>query len=170
MAWLFVSPSTAPAHAPADPLTGQHLFAPADRLAVIDGDTLRVGDQVVRLEAIIAPARGSFCHIGASGVMVVAGRATATGEPDQAADCGAAAANALNALVRGAPVDCAIHGHDAAGRPVAACQSAGVPLSEALVRDGWARVQAGDPYADLRQAEAAARAAGRGLWRTSGAF
>src|SRR3954470_13990596 len=50
--WLFVRPSGAPALAPAN----GHVTALADTLAVVDGDTLRVGDQVVRLAGIAAPA------------------------------------------------------------------------------------------------------------------
>ena len=42
---LFVRSSEAPAHVPA----GMRLSAPAASLAVLDGDTLRLGDQVVRL-------------------------------------------------------------------------------------------------------------------------
>jgi endonuclease YncB( thermonuclease family) len=141
VASLFVRSSEAPARAP----TGMHLSAPAVRLAVLDGDTLRVGDQVVRLAGIVAPARGSVCHD--------AGRSDV--------DCGAAAANALAVLVRGSAVDCTIHGHDPEGRPVGNCLAAGTKLSEALVRDGWARAEDGD----LQQPETVARAAGRGMWR-----
>jgi endonuclease YncB( thermonuclease family) len=146
-AWLFIGPSDAPAHAPAS----QRLSAPASRLVVIDGDTLMVGDHVVRLQGIVAPARGSICRT----------------DGEVTADCGIAAANALASLVRGAPLDCTIRGHDEEGRPEADCRSAGVALSEAMVRDGWARAEGG--YADLRQTEAAARAAGRGVWRNPGA-
>lgn len=143
--WLFVGPSNAPAHAP----TNEHIVVPASRLAVLDGATLRVGDQVVQLEGIVAPARGSPCR-------------TAAGA---AVDCGSAAANALAALVRDAPLDCTIRDRDTAGRPVAACQSAGVPLSETLLREGWAWVQDATPSSGLRQAQDGARVAGHGLWR-----
>ena len=40
-------------------------------------------------------------------------------------------------------------------------------LSEAMVRDGWARAL--DDYAGLRRTEAEVRAAGRGIWRNPGA-
>jgi endonuclease YncB( thermonuclease family) len=138
---LFVRSSDAPALATAN----THLSADAEHLAVLDGDTLRVGDHVVRLEGIVAPARGSVCHGG--GQLEI--------------DCGSAAANALASLVRGMTVDCTIDGHDGHGRPVGNCQAGGKPLSQTLVRDGWARADADD----LREPEAAARAAGRGVWR-----
>jgi endonuclease YncB( thermonuclease family) len=140
--FLFVRSSDAPAHAP----PSRHLTAPASALAVLGGDTLRVGDQIVRLDGIAAPPRGSACRSGAREV-----------------DCGAASANALASLVHNKPVDCGITGHDDHGRPVGDCQAGGVALSEALVRDGWARAQT----ALLRQSEDAARTAGRGIWGTA---
>jgi endonuclease YncB( thermonuclease family) len=139
---LLVHPSDAPAHAQAN----QQLTAAADRVAVIDGDTLRIGDHVVRLEKISAPAGGSVCHSATAGDL----------------DCGVAAANKLASLVREGPVACTIHGADAMGRPVAACRSGGVPLSQMLVRNGWARAKT----ADLRSTEDAARASGVGIWRS----
>jgi endonuclease YncB( thermonuclease family) len=140
--WLFVRPSDAPALVPTD----SHVSAAADRLAVLDGDTLRVGDHVVRLAGITAPPRGSACRSGAKTV-----------------DCGVAAANALAALVRGRGVDCTIKSHDGRGRPVADCTTATFALSAALVREGWAR--AATPA--LQQHEDAARVAERGIWRTA---
>jgi endonuclease YncB( thermonuclease family) len=139
---LFVRSSDAPARQPAS----SHVSASSDQLAVLDGNTLRVGAHVVRLEGIVAPARGSVCH--------AADRTEV--------DCGSAAANALAALVRGRNVECAIHGHDGQGRPVGDCAAAGNKLSVALVRDGWARADA----ATLSASEATARAAGRGVWHS----
>ncbi|MGD0105385.1 MAG: thermonuclease family protein [Rhodopila sp.] len=138
---LFVRSREAPAVAP----ISSHLSAAAGRLAVLNGDTLRVGEQVVRLEGVSAPVRGSVCHGG--GPVEV--------------DCGSAAANALASLVRAQAVDCTIRGHDDHGRPVGRCVAGGTRLSEALVLDGWARAET----AELRLPEAAARAAGRGIWR-----
>lgn len=140
VASLFVRSSDAPARPPAS----SRVSAAADQLAVLDGDTLRVGEHVVRLEGIVAPARGSLCR----------------GADDIELDCGSAAANALAALVRGRAVECAIHSHDGQGRPVGDCAAAGNRLSVALVQDGWARADA----ATLRELEAGARAAGRGVW------
>lgn len=142
-AWLFVRSSDAPARAP----PGRHVTGTAADLAVLDGDAIRVGDLVVRLDGIAAPRRGSVCR---SGMLVV--------------DCGAASANDLASLVRDKAVDCSITGHDGHGRPVGDCVAGGVWLNEALVRDGWARAQ----VAPLRQTEDQARAAGRGIWSTSG--
>jgi endonuclease YncB( thermonuclease family) len=142
VAGLFVRPSEAPAHAPAS----SELSAEPDRLAVLDGETIRIGDQLVRLEGIVAPARGSLCHGADQGEI----------------DCGSAAANALASLIRGSRVSCIIRGHDLQGRPLANCVAAGKRLPEAMVLNGWARADA----VDLQAQETAARAAGRGVWRT----
>jgi endonuclease YncB( thermonuclease family) len=139
---LFMHAADAPARAPAE----GHVSAAASDLAVLDGETLRLGERVVRLEGISAPARGSLCQDAGQTVL----------------DCGSAAANALSSLVRGSVVDCTIHGHDGHGRPVGDCLAAGRKLSAALVLDGWARAD----VADLREPEASARAARRGIWRS----
>ncbi len=138
IAWLFVRPTYAPALAPISSQIG----APAAQLAVVDGDTLRLGQQVVRLNGIAAPPRGTDCG---------------------PVDCGAAAANALSALIGNHTVDCRIEGHDRQGRPLGTCQASGVELNQALVRDGWAHAVA----ASLRGTEDDARKAGRGIWRNS---
>ncbi len=143
-ALILASVSVRPADAPAGPPASSQVSAAADQLMVLDGATLRMGEQVVRLEGIVAPARGSQCR-GADGAMV---------------DCGSAAANALATLVHGRSTACTIHGHDALGRPVGECAAGGQKLGVALVADGWARADA----AALRQPEADARAAGRGIW------
>jgi endonuclease YncB( thermonuclease family) len=138
--WFFVRASDTPARAPA---VGQ-VSADASHLAVLDGDTIRVGDQVVRLEGIAAPARGSVCR----------------GPAQQSIDCGSAAADALASLLRGASIKCAIHGHDSHGRPLADCLSDGVRLGASLVRGGWARAQT----TEYRAPEAEAKAAHVGIW------
>ncbi len=143
VASLFVRSSDAPARVPAS----LHVAAEADRLAVLDGDTLRLGNQVVRLAGIAAPARGSVCR----------------GGEQTTVDCGSEAANVLASLVRGKAVECAVSGHDARGFPVALCTAGGQALSATLVRDGWAKAET----ADLREPELSARAAGRGMWRVA---
>jgi endonuclease YncB( thermonuclease family) len=140
--WLFVRSSDAPARAP----VSGHIVAGAGDFAVLDGNTLRLGDAIVQLAGIVAPQRGSVCH----------------GDRQAELDCGSAAANALSALLRGRTVDCAIVGHDKQGRPVGNCLAGGRQLSEALVLEGWARAEA----ADLAEPETAARTAGRGIWRS----
>ncbi len=124
----------------APPLT--HLAADAQNIAVIDGDTLRLDGQVVRLRGVEAPDRGDRCR----------------GE----LDCGGAATTALAGLVRGRRVECALADHDAAGRPYADCSANGTDLSRAIVASGWARAQPGAP--ELADLELRARRQRAGLW------
>lgn len=116
------------------------------QVAVVDGGTLRLGDVVLRLRGVAAPARGEVCH----------------DHGGQRFDCGGAAAEALAALVRDRPVSCHLAGRDATGVVQGACEAGGAELNQALVAAGFARADGGD--AALRAAEGDARAARRGLW------
>ncbi len=129
----------------APPQAGQILADPA-QIAVVDADTLRLSDRVVRLAGIRVPSRGQTCR-GASG---------------QEFDCGVAAANALAALVQQAPVDCQLHGADGMGRALAVCEAGGRQINRALVDAGWARADRSSPA--LQAAETQARNDRRGLW------
>ncbi len=111
-------------------------------VVVIDGETLRLGRQVIRLRGIEAPPRGGVCSGGW--------------------DCGSAAASALAALVRDRRVDCRLTGRDGQGRPVAACDAAGEDLSGAIVAGGWARAASGAQ--ELADLERLARRQRIGLW------
>ena len=121
------------------------LSAPSARVAVVDGQTLVLNDMSVRLDGIVAPARGQACR-----------RADGSG-----GDCGAEAVAALAALVRDRDVSCRLNGRDREGFPRGVCEVAGLELNRAQVAAGWARAE----QPGLSSAEAAARAAGRGLWR-----
>lgn len=130
---------------PAVPATApQELSAQPAQVAVVDAGTLRLRDQVVRLSGVEPPLRGTSC--GA----------------DQ--DCGAAAANALAAMIREVPVACRITGVDGLGRPFAVCQARGTELNSAVIAAGWARADTKQP--ELQRAEQTARAERRGVWAT----
>jgi len=120
----------------------ERILADAAGVAVIDGGTLRLGGQVVRLLGVEAPARGGLCAGGR--------------------DCGGQAASALAGLVRDRGVSCTLQARDREGRPLAACAAGGVDLGRAIIASGWAHAAAGSMgMADL---EAQARRQGRGLW------
>lgn len=110
---------------------------------VIDGDTLEIAGEVVRLHGIDAPEGAQRCGTIA---------------------CGAEASRALGRLVRGAVVTCRGETRDAYGRLIAVCEAGGTEINEGLVAAGLARafLRYSDAYA---VAEASARAAGRGFWR-----
>lgn len=118
------------------------IAADAQNIAVIDGDTLRLAGQVIRLRGVEAPDRGDRCQ----------------GE----LDCGGAATTALAGLVRGRRIECALANHDEAGRPYAACTANGSDLSRAIVASGWARALPGAP--ELADLELRARRQRAGLW------
>ncbi len=138
--------------APADlfgrvpPLTGLLRAGPAE-VAVVDGETLVLNETIVRLDGVAAPARGQVCR----------------SSEDAQTDCGAEAAAALAGFVRGRDVSCRLNGRDREGFARAVCEAAGQELNRALVAAGWARARVDMP--GLAPEEAAARSAGRGLWR-----
>jgi endonuclease YncB( thermonuclease family) len=124
------------------PPSPSRLTAAAGAVAVIDGETLLLDGRVVRLLGVDAPDRGDRCA--------------------NHQDCGGAAAAALADLVRDRRVECALTGHDSAGRPFADCEADGTDLSHAIVASGWARARPGAPgLADL---ELRARQQRTGLW------
>jgi endonuclease YncB( thermonuclease family) len=140
--WLLTRPSEAPAQPPAI----SRLRAAAHEIAVVDGQTLRIGDRVVHLDGIEAPRRGETCVRPGGGVV----------------DCGAASANALAALVQDATLDCTLEGHDPAGRSLARCRSERGGVGEAMVGSGWARVTRDDGRLAAEQARASMGK--RGIW------
>jgi endonuclease YncB( thermonuclease family) len=122
------------------PFGPTEVSAPASAVIVVNGDTLRLGDTVVRLSDVTAPARGEACAAGP--------------------DCGSQATAALAALVRDRTVVCHITRHDEDGRVVARCEAGGRDINAALVSIGWAR--ATTPALDPQQNDA--RSHRRGLW------
>ncbi len=108
----------------------------------IDGDTLRLAGQRVRLTGLDAVERAQTCAVD--------GRDW---------PCGEAAHAFLAAAVGGTTTTCTPAGHDRYGRVLATCTAGGRDLGDALVRAGWA---VADPGYALALAEA--RLARRGIW------
>jgi endonuclease YncB( thermonuclease family) len=126
-------------------LSPRHEVSGAAR--VIDGDSLVVGGREIRIKGIDAPEGRQVCTRD--------GREWA---------CGAAAADALKALVAGTSVTCRIESDDRFRRGLGACFAGRTNLGEAMVESGFA-VAYGASYLTQEQE---ARAARRGLW--SGTF
>jgi endonuclease YncB( thermonuclease family) len=101
----------------------RELTASAANVAVVDGETLRVGEKIVTLLGVAAPPRGQMCQRG----------------DGSAFDCGAASAAALAALVRDRTVDCRLVGEDGSGRMQGICRAAGAELNQEQIARGWAR-------------------------------
>ncbi|MDR6954073.1 endonuclease YncB(thermonuclease family) [Ancylobacter sp. 3268] len=121
---------------------------------VADGDSFEIGGERVRLEGIDAPELHQSC-----------------GAPEAPWPCGERARQALQQAVAAAGKDGVTSGvtcrpvdDDRYGRAVSICTAGGRDLGARMVREGWAVATS---YA-YRSEEAAARAAGRGIW--SGPF
>jgi endonuclease YncB( thermonuclease family) len=108
----------------------------------IDGDSMRLTGEEIRLKGVDAPELLQTCQ--------VSGRETA---------CGREARAYLRRLVSTGLTTCVGEGRDRFGRLLAQCRVRGVDINAALVRDGHA-VSFG-AYGDE---EAQAKAAYRGLW------
>lgn len=115
----------------------------------IDGDSLRVGNQEIRLSGIDAPELFQICRDQH-------GREWA---------CGREAHVRLLALLSGGMVDCASSAKDRYGRTLATCSAGPVAdIGEAMVRAGLAVNFMNGRY---QAAEAEARTEKRGIWRGS---
>lgn len=114
---------------------------------VIDGDTLRVNGQRIRLIGMDAPELSQTCG-------------DENGRPWL---CGSEARARLRALVGVGVIECRSSSVDSYGRPLAVCSSGSVPdIGEAMVRAGYAVSFMGWRY---WPAEQDARYHKRGMWR-----
>ncbi len=113
---------------------------------IIDGDSLRVNGEEIRLVGIDAPESRQTCTRH--------GKAWA---------CGTSATRALKEGVGRQTVECAIEGLDKYDRLLAVCSRGERDLNAWMVEQGWAV-----SYGDYRAEEQRAREAQRGVW--SGSF
>ncbi len=114
--------------------------------SVIDGDTIEVHGQRIRLHGIDAPESRQLCRLD--------------GKPWQ---CGKDAANALAKKIARRPVTCEDLGRDRYKRIIARCTAAGEDLEKWMVVNGWALAYRRYSL-DYTGQEAEARAARRGIW------
>ncbi len=118
---------------------------------VIDGDTLIVAGETIRLFGVDAPEPGQMCTIG-----------------QRTYDCGAVARTAMLDLTAGTPVTCKLVKSARNDEPregkLGRCTAAGYDLSEGMAYTGWALAQRDvtDRYVPF---ETGAKKAGRGLWK-----
>jgi endonuclease YncB( thermonuclease family) len=117
-------------------------------VSVVDGDTLVIGAEHVRLHGIDAPERDQVCR-----------RADGSDY-----DCGRMASSQLRREIADHVPACSGLYRDRYERQIAICTVEGRDVGDAMVRSGWAidvPRYSGGRYA---AAEAEARAARRGLW------
>ena len=113
---------------------------------VIDGDTIEVHGQRIRLHGIDAPESRQLCRLD--------------GKPWQ---CGKDAANALTEKIARRPVTCEDLGRDRYKRIIARCTVAGEDLEKWMIENGWALAYRRYSL-DYVDEEAEAQAARRGIW------
>lgn len=118
------------------------------RASVIDGDTIEIHGQRIRLHGVDTPERGQPCY-------------DASGQPYR---CGQKAAVALDEFIGASPVHCRESDMDRYGRTVADCSVRGQDIELWLVRNGYA--MAYRRYSsDYIGAEQEAKNAKRGIWQ-----
>jgi endonuclease YncB( thermonuclease family) len=114
---------------------------------VIDGDTLELQDERLRLLGVDAPEIAQRCWL-----------------KTRLYDCGAVARTALLDLTAGSEVVCRTLGPGPQGTTLAHCTAGGYDLAEGMAYTGWALPNEA-ASARYRTVEAGAREARRGLWR-----
>jgi len=116
---------------------------------VIDGDTIVVAGEHIRLEGIDAPERKQTCQ-----------------REGKAWACGSVATRTLRGLISDRLVSCKIIGRDAYGRALGACSAGHANLNAAMVRSGFALDFRRYSSAYIPQEEAA-KAARAGMWSST---
>ncbi|MCX8043531.1 MAG: thermonuclease family protein [Desulfobacterota bacterium] len=94
---------------------------PSHAVKVIDGDTIEIDGERIRLYGIDAPERGQPCT-----------------KNDAHCDCGELSKSYLEFLIAGTTVTCRKKGKDAWNRWVGQCTADGEDLGQMMVRHGWA--------------------------------
>jgi endonuclease YncB( thermonuclease family) len=118
------------------------------RVKVIDGDSIEIAGERLRLFGIDAPESRQECRDAAR----------------ESYPCGRDAARALAAAIGGRAVACTAVEHDQYRREVAICRVDGRDLGEAMVRAGHALDYPQHSRGRYAAAEREAREAKRGLW------
>jgi len=120
----------------------------AGRAQVVDGDTLQIGGETVRLFGIDAPEPDQTCASGKGRTF----------------NCGALAHEILERMTRGYAVSCKERGRDDEGAVLAVCYLGPISINEMMVADGWAMAYP-EHGPDFENAERVARSRRDGLWK-----
>jgi endonuclease YncB( thermonuclease family) len=118
------------------------------RATAIDGDSLRLGSQELRMRGIDAPEGRQDCQ-----------------RNGQSWPCGREAASALRRLVEAGPITCRIERQDQHNRGLAVCRRGEIDLNAAMVSEGWAVAFDRGADALYKREEQQARRERRGIWQ-----
>lgn len=114
---------------------------------VVDGDTLRIDGERVRLWGMDAPERKQACQISGQSVPI-----------------GQRATDTLRQILTNGPLRCDAKDRDRYGRTVSECWAGEVNVSDAMVRLGWAWALPRYSQERFLPAQEEAEHAGRGVW------
>jgi len=118
------------------------------QVSIVDGDTLDIHDERIRLWGIDAPESTQLCR----------------GRDRRPYRCGALSANTLDAFTRGKTVRCTPLDGDRYGRIVARCAVGKLDLGQMLVSRGLAIEEPQYSHGHYAADQLAARRTGRGIW------
>lgn len=130
-------------------IQGAHAATVTGSAVIVDGDTMRIGVEEIRIYGIDAPETAQRCQL-----------------PSGTWDCAGAAIDALAAMTAGRMVTCQGDERDQYGRLIARCATDGTAdIGARLVSQGlaWAFVKYSRAYVQL---EAAPRAKRIGIWQS----
>ena len=126
--------------------------AVAGDLRIVDGDSIVLDGQRIRLFGVDAPERNQTCQ----------------GHDGSVYECGRDATTVLRELTANRTVTCTPRDRDRYGRIVAVCTADGKDIGAEMVRRGWATDYARYSHGAYAVQERAARDEGLGMW--SGRF
>jgi endonuclease YncB( thermonuclease family) len=119
------------------------------RASVIDGDTIDIHGERIRILDIDAPELDQTCSVRGGG---------------KSWSCGQWAARALSEWLSRYSVTCETMGTDNAGRWLANCDLAGVSIANWMAGHGWAVPNQDCACEEVRDASAHAKKTNAGIW------
>ena len=99
-----------------------YILVSVNNIKIIDGDTIRIGKNKIRLHGIDSPEIKQKCK-----------------KPfGESYFCGNIAKNKLTDLISENNIKCSIHGKDKYKRLIATCYTKQININDFMVREGWA--------------------------------
>jgi len=117
-----------------------------DKIIVIDGDSLEIGNNRIRLMGIDAPEYLQYCK----------------DKNKKKYDCGKISKNYLKSLIQNKQITCKIHKKDQYERDLCTCYTDNININAEMIRQGHAVVYMESPYQKEQQE---AKQYKRGIWQ-----